>query len=57
MGNIQMATWGFAHSSQEAADMGFMAIHVDTMMWSIIIGFLFIFTFAKAGKSATSRGA
>lgn len=47
-------TWGFAHSSQEAADMGFMAIHVDTMMWSIIIGFLFIFTFAKAGKSATT---
>ena len=46
--------WGFAHSSQEATDMGFMAIHVDTMMWSFIIGFLFIFFFAKAGKSATA---
>ena len=45
--------WGFAHSSQEATDMGFWAIHVDTMMWSIIIGFLFLFFFSKAGKAAT----
>ncbi|OUV63056.1 MAG: F0F1 ATP synthase subunit A [Gammaproteobacteria bacterium TMED119] len=45
--------WGFAHSSQEATDMGFWAIHVDTMMWSFIIGFLFLFFFSKAGKSAT----
>ena len=45
--------WGFAHSSQEAADMGFWAIHVDTMMWSFIIGFLFLFFFSKAGKAAT----
>jgi F-type H+-transporting ATPase subunit a len=46
-------SWGFAHSAQEAKEMGFMAIHVDTMFWSILLGALFIFFFRKAAKSAT----
>ena len=46
--------WGFAHSAQEAKEMGFWAIHVDTMFWSILIGSLFIFFFAKAAKKATT---
>ena len=32
--------WGFAHGVQEAKDMGFWAIHVDTMLWSIVLGVL-----------------
>lgn len=47
--------WGFAHSAQEAADMGFWAIHVDTMLWSVLLGLVFIFFFAKAAKVATSE--
>ena len=27
-------SWGFAHTAQEAKDMGFMAVHVDTMLRS-----------------------
>tara|TARA_R110002096_G_scaffold30537_2_gene90937 strand:+ start:564 stop:1421 length:858 start_codon:yes stop_codon:yes gene_type:complete len=46
--------WGFAHGAEEAAEMGFWAIHVDTMLWSLLIGFLFIFFFTKAAKSATA---
>ncbi len=46
-------SWGFAHSAQEAKDMGFMAIHVDTMFWSILLGALFIFVFRKAARNAT----
>ena len=46
--------WGFAHSAQEAADMGFWAIHVDSMLWSIFLGAVFIFIFRKAAKSMTS---
>lgn len=46
--------WGFAHGAEEAAEMGFWAIHVDTMFWSILIGSLFIFFFSKAAKSATT---
>ena len=45
--------WGFAHSSQEAADMGFMAIHVDTLGFSFVLGALFLFLFARAAKKAS----
>ena len=33
--------WSFAHGAQEASEMGFMAIHVDTMAWSLGLGILF----------------
>lgn len=46
--------WGFAHSAQEAADMGFWAIHVDSMFWSLLLGLLFFFLFRRAAKRATS---
>ncbi|OOZ40158.1 F0F1 ATP synthase subunit A [Solemya elarraichensis gill symbiont] len=47
-------SWGMAHSAEEAAEMGFMAIHVDTMLWSLGLGILFIFFAARAAKSASS---
>jgi len=47
-------TWGFALSPQEAADMGFWAIHVDSMGWSIGLGLVFCWLFHKAAKKATS---
>ncbi len=34
--------------------MGFWAIHVDTMLWSVLLGGLFIWLFSKAAKRATS---
>ena len=30
---LEEATWTIAHSAQEASDMGFMAIHLDSMGW------------------------
>ena len=51
---LQESIWTTAHSSQEAADMGFMAIHVDTMLWSILLGALFCLSFALAARKATS---
>ena len=51
---LETAQWTMAHSSQEAADMGFSAIHVDTMAWSIVLGALFLFLFSKVAKSATT---
>ncbi len=47
-------SWGFAHTAEEAAQMGFNAIHVDTMFWSISLGFLFLWLFRKAAKQATT---
>ena len=45
----------FAHTAEEAKDMGFWAIHVDTMFWSIFLGGLFLWLFRKVAKSATSE--
>ncbi len=46
-------SWGFAHGAQEAKEMGFWAIHLDTMFWSVALGALFIWLFSKAAKRAT----
>lgn len=46
--------WGFAHNAQEAKEMGFWAIHVDTMLWSLVLGGLFIWLFGKAAKRASA---
>ncbi len=45
-------TWGFAHSAAEAKEMGFWAIHVDTMFWSISLGLIFLWLFRRAAKKA-----
>ena len=34
--------------------MGFMSINVDTMLWSVVLGLIFIWIFRKAAKQATS---
>ncbi|OQX31731.1 MAG: F0F1 ATP synthase subunit A [Candidatus Sedimenticola endophacoides] len=47
-------SWGLAHSAAEAKEMGFWAIHVDTMFWSILLGVLFLYLFKKAAEAATS---
>lgn len=47
-------TWGFAHTAQEAAEMGFWAIHVDTMVWSLLLGIVFFLMFRSVAKKANS---
>ena len=47
-------SWGFAGSPEEITDMGFWAIHVDTMIWSIGLGIIFLALFATAARKATS---
>lgn len=47
-------TWGLAHTAQEAKDMGFMAINLDTMGFSILLGVLFLFFFRKVAQSAAT---
>lgn len=52
-GQLPDGAWGFAHTAAEAKQMGFMAIHVDTMAFSIGLGFLFVLLFRMAAKRAT----
>jgi len=56
-GNVEVLaqdTWTFAHNGAEAAAMGFMAVHVDSMMWSIGLGVLFLAIFRHVAVKATS---
>ena len=47
-------TWGFAQNAQEIGEMGFWAIHVDTMFWPILLGFVFLGIFIVAARNATT---
>ena len=47
-------TWGIAHGATEAREMGFWAIHLDTMFWSVALGALFLWLFRKAARKATA---
>ncbi|MGB7933880.1 MAG: F0F1 ATP synthase subunit A [Gammaproteobacteria bacterium] len=46
--------WGIAHGFEEAKAMGFWAIHLDTMGFSIALGVLFLYFFRKAARQATA---
>lgn len=42
--------WGFAHGAEEAAAMGFTAIHVDSMIWSLGLGAIMFFIFLRIAR-------
>jgi F-type H+-transporting ATPase subunit a len=44
--------WVMAHSGEEVAAMGFSAIHVDSMLWSIGLGTLFCWLFRRMALKA-----
>lgn len=53
-GQLPDGTWGFAHNGAEAAQMGFWAINVDTMGWSLFLGLVFFLVFRSVAKKVTS---
>jgi F-type H+-transporting ATPase subunit a len=53
-GQFPDGSWGFAHGAEQAKSMGFWAIHVDSMFWSIGLAVLFSWLFMKAGRAATA---
>ncbi|MFP3976776.1 MULTISPECIES: F0F1 ATP synthase subunit A [Marinobacter] len=48
------SAWTFARTAQEASDMGFMAVHVDTLGWSIAMGLLFLGLFRYVATRVTT---
>lgn len=44
----------FAHGAKEAKEMGFWAIHVDSIFWALLLGGLFCWMFKKAADNLTS---
>jgi F-type H+-transporting ATPase subunit a len=53
-GQLPDGSWGIAHSAAEAKEMGFWAIHLDTLGISIVLGVLFLYFFRKAATGATA---
>ena len=50
-GQLPDGTWGFAHTSKEAADMGFWAVHVDSLAWSVGLALLFSLLFLRVARN------
>ncbi|MCP5428041.1 MAG: F0F1 ATP synthase subunit A [Chromatiaceae bacterium] len=48
------AGWQLAGCGEAAKAMGFSAIHLDTMFWSVVLGVLFLYIFKKAADAATA---
>lgn len=53
-GQFADGQWGWAHGAEDIAEMGFWAINVDTMFWSISLGSLFLFIFTMTARRATT---
>ena len=53
-GQLPDGSWGIAHSPEQAKEMGFWAIHLDTMGFSIGLGVLFLYFFHRVAKNATT---
>ncbi|ONF44521.1 F0F1 ATP synthase subunit A [Marinobacter lutaoensis] len=51
---LEDATWTLAHTGKEASDMGFWALHIDSLGWSVALGVIFLILFRMAAKRATS---
>ncbi|MBL4681501.1 MAG: F0F1 ATP synthase subunit A [Pseudomonadales bacterium] len=47
-------SWGFAKSIEEVKEMGFWAIHVDSMFWSISLGMVFCAIFYGVTRNLTA---
>ena len=53
-GNHPEMGWSFANNSEQAREMGFWAIHVDTMFFSLLLGGLFLYLFYRVAKTAST---
>jgi len=52
-GQMPDGTWSIAQNAEQAKEMGFMSINLDTMGFSIVLGALFLYLFHLVAKRAT----
>lgn len=53
-GQLPDGTWGIAHGAEQAKEMGFWAVHLDSLGFSLGLGILFLWLFRLAAKHATA---
>jgi F-type H+-transporting ATPase subunit a len=53
-GRLPDGNWGLAQSAEQAKEMGFWALHLDTLGFSFGLGILFLFFFHLAARRAST---
>ncbi len=53
-GRLPDGAWGVAQTAEQAKEMGFWAVHLDTLGFSFGLGILFLFFFRLAAKRAST---
>ncbi len=53
-GRLPDGTWGLAQTPEQAREMGFWAVHLDTLGFSFGLGILFLFFFHLAAKRVST---
>jgi F-type H+-transporting ATPase subunit a len=53
-GRLPDGTWGLAQTPEQAKEMGFWALHLDTLGFSFGLGILFLFFFYLAARRAST---
>ncbi len=53
-GQMPDGTWAIAQNAEQAREMGFMSVNLDTMVFSIVLGVLFLYLFHLVAKRATA---
>lgn len=54
LGQRPDGSWGIAHSNAEIADMGFWAVNLDTLGFSVVLGALFLLLFRLVARRMTA---
>jgi len=53
-GRLPNGSWALAHTPEQAKEMGFWAVNLDTLGFSIGLGILFLFLFRLAARRAST---
>jgi F-type H+-transporting ATPase subunit a len=53
-GKLPDGSLGIAHSAEQAKEMGFWAINLDTTIVSFVLGALFLYIFSRAAQNASA---
>ncbi len=53
-GQLSDGTWGVAHTAEQAKEMGFWALNLDTLIMSFLLGFGFLWIFRSVAKSVVA---
>lgn len=53
-GRFPDGSWGIAANGEEAASMGFYALHLDSLAWSFGLGLVFALLFWRVARTATA---